>query len=867
MIRAGADFSQMKTEMSKATGAVQEFQSKMGGILKKVAIGFGALKIGEGLVSATKDAILVEASMQTLSRTLGANAGEFMTWANSTAAAFNISKSAAIRYGATYSNLVSGFSSGTKEAEQRTVDLLKAAAVVASGTGRGIDDVLERIRSGLLGNTEAIEDLGINVNVAMLQSTDAFKRFANGKSWDKLDFQTQQTIRYFGIMEQAATKFGAELNNNTGTKLGAFQTSLANIKLALGQAFLPILNVVLPLLTTMSNAILGVVKTISAFMSALFGYSDVQKKTTQTNNQAAAVAGLGDAYKDAGAAAAKASKGVASFDEVHNLSKDSGAGGAGAGAGAGAGGGVPGGPNSPVSALEPISKKVQEFANKIRQAFKDMADDPNVKKFAETLDGLKDSFKGLGDAIDDFFSSPNVQKFLDWMGDKLWESFWNARASDSLLIQGWTDQLTGVLDVMTGLVNLDWGKVKEGLGEIWAGIKEVWDGTLTMLGIDSEGFWETLFHVDDFKQIWENTKTEFATVKKFVSEFIADLSSAEFWSNLGVRFGEVWTDIKNATAPAWKPVAEAIQTAWKGITGSTWWADMKTVWSGIWEGLRGMIGEAWTLISTAISDAWNYVVTGDWWDDIVESLGLAWTAVKDAVAPAWVPVSDAIKLAWSSITSGSWWKDVTSSVGTVWTNIKNGVGEKWDLIKEAVSGKWKELSEIDLSSVKDAVAGVWTGIKNEAKTMWDGIINVVKGAFGGLITSINSFFDKIGSISIAIPSIDIPGIGKIGGGTIGLPKLPHIPALKNGGITNGKMLAQIGDNVGGREVVSPLDDLVDIVTSAVGTAVMAANQFNGGGGKQPDIVIQVEGTTLARVIAPYSAKEGTRVGGTMITTK
>ena len=31
------------------------------------------------------------------------------------------------------------------------------------------------MRSGLLGNTEAIEDLGVNVNVALLETTEAFE--------------------------------------------------------------------------------------------------------------------------------------------------------------------------------------------------------------------------------------------------------------------------------------------------------------------------------------------------------------------------------------------------------------------------------------------------------------------------------------------------------------------------------------------------------------------------------------------------------------------------------------------------------------------------------------------------------------------
>ena len=54
------------------------------------------------------------------------------------------------------------------------------------------------------------------------------------------------------------------------------------------------------------------------------------------------------------------------------------------------------------------------------------------------------------------------------------------------------------------------------------------------------------------------------------------------------------------------------------------------------------------------------------------------------------------------------------------------------------------------------------------------------------------------------------------------------------------MLAMIGDNPGGREVVSPLDDLTDMIASAVGTAMMAAMQFAGNGNENGDLVLKLD---------------------------
>jgi hypothetical protein len=72
----------------------------------------------------------------------------------------------------------------------------------------------------------------------------------------------------------------------------------------------------------------------------------------------------------------------------------------------------------------------------------------------------------------------------------------------------------------------------------------------------------------------------------------------------------------------------------------------------------------------------------------------------------------------------------------------------------------------------------------------------------------------------------------------------------------------------GPEAVVPLENtgFVDAIASAVGTAVLSAIQFNADNKQQGDIVIQIDGTTLARVLNPYSQKEISRIGPAMITT-
>ncbi|HDR3342044.1 TPA: hypothetical protein QCN85_005900, partial [Bacillus anthracis] len=167
----------------------------------------------------TQMALKVTASVNQIKRQMGESSQTFLKWIENNANAMNMSISDATQYASVYSNLFSGFIKDSGKLSAYTGKMLQTSAVIAEGTGRSITDVMERIRSGLLGNTEAIEDLGINVNVSMIESTNAFKRFANGQSWQQLDYNTQQQIRLMAILEQATAKYGNTLSNSVNSRV------------------------------------------------------------------------------------------------------------------------------------------------------------------------------------------------------------------------------------------------------------------------------------------------------------------------------------------------------------------------------------------------------------------------------------------------------------------------------------------------------------------------------------------------------------------------------------------------------------------------------------------------------------------------
>lgn len=645
MIRAGADFSSMRKEMSKANKNLSDFKSGVSRTMKGIGVALATLGIGAAIRGAAKEAMGFEASMGQIQRTMGGNAQAFTKWASSGAKAFNLSKAEAIKFGAVYSNLVSGFAKDTATTTKYTEDLLKSSGVIASATGRDITDVMDRIRSGMLGSTEAIEDLGINVNIAMIESTDAFKKFAGGKSWAKLNFQTQQQIRLFAILEQSTKKYGTALADNTTTAQGRFLLQLKDARLALGQAFLPIYNVVLPALTRMATALANVMNLVAQFSQALFGKPKEQVKATTA--QATAVEGLGDAYTSAGKAAQKS---VAGFDQLNLIGGTDGAGAAGDAGTAGAGlvDVIPTDEIGPDT--ESVSAKIKKMAADMRAAFKDMVSisGESKLKLKDSLDGLKESFKGLSEAIKDLsdtiMSSPVIKKFFeDFKNEK---SIQLAAGIDAVsgAMRAWGGTFTFIDGVLSG----DFSKMKEGAAENIRGTWQAIKGVFTLMFPDLSkkiGEWKDGV-IKKWGELKTGTSTKFSEIKTTISGKWTEIKNIDWGAVKDILVGK-WSTLKTDTGTKFSELKTMLSTKWAEIKALDW-ATVKNTINTKWDELKTSTGAKFTELKKVISDKWKMITDLDFTGVKTGIVGI-WNGLKTETSTIWTGIKGVIKSSINSI--------------------------------------------------------------------------------------------------------------------------------------------------------------------------------------------------------------------------
>jgi hypothetical protein len=170
----------------------------------------------------------------------------------------------------------------------------------------------------------------------------------------------------------------------------------------------------------------------------------------------------------------------------------------------------------------------------------------------------------------------------------------------------------------------------------------------------------------------------------------------------------------------------------------------------------------------------------------------------------------------------------------------NSVGQN---LRAFGSGFLRAAAETARGFVNNMVSGfstVWNNFKNLMSSLGERVSGWFRENKSMVIKTTIAAGIIIGGAALALTAPQaIPYVAK------GLAGLAAIPALAKGGITNGPTLALVGDNPGGREVVSPLDDLLGMIEKTVNKAI----RNNATTSDRPiEVNLIVDGNKLGRVV-------------------
>lgn len=188
--------------------------------------------------------------------------------------------------------------------------------------------------------------------------------------------------------------------------------------------------------------------------------------------------------------------------------------------------------------------------------------------------------------------------------------------------------------------------------------------------------------------------------------------------------------------------------------------------AGIW-----LLVTNWDTVVAWITEVWSGFMS--WISDVIDGFVSWWNGV-------WTGISNFFQEAWNNLISVVRWLWENSFIGWL-TNTLIFFVQNWESI-------WAQVGKI--------FGDVWNGLVGIVKSIWNSILGWIEGGVNGAIRLINGMIDGVNAVGGAF-GIELSYIPTV-----------SLPRLANGGVTTGPMVAVIGDNPGGREVVQPLDSAI-----------------------------------------------------------
>lgn len=368
-------------------------------------------------------------------------------------------------------------------------------------------------------------------------------------------------------------------------------------------------------------------------------------------------------------------------------------------------------------------------------------------------------------------------------------------------------------------------------------------------------------------------------IRGFITGFFSSVSSLfKGKNNFGSSFSEMFQSAKSLVMPIFSDIVSGVKN---GIS------QLRTFWNQNGKQITQGVKDALKLVADTFKNV------------VVPAAKLLWDTIKIVGVPLFNGFMSVLKFFTADM------KSTTLVLGAVATSIAafkiiNGIitlYKNWQIITKAMT-----IAQAALDVVLDAnpigafalaigavvAAGIYMWQNwDTVSTKMSGFLNAIERAAAsmtnGVIGHINDlikFIDKIPGVSIPlIPKVSwgsSPADSLKGGTAVGMSStgtrstLAHFATGTNfapGGISLvGENGPELVDLPRGSKVHTnyQTNNLPDAIASAVGTAVVQAMQFNKQSSSPTgDLVFQVDGRTLARIMKPYNDLEQKRVGTKM----
>ena len=262
--RATKDLGDKATSAHGPLGGLSKAMGDIGKIAAGFVIGAGLMKLPglfSGMISSASD---VNESLSKVQVVFGDSSKAIEDFAKSASTNLGMTRGAALEAAGTFGNLFVAMGLGAPAAADMSKNVLTLATDLGSFNNLGTDEVLEKLRAGLVGEAEPLRSLGVNMNAAAVEAKGLAMKLpmVNGELTEASKIQA----RYAIIMDQTKTAQGDFARTS-----GGLANQMKILKAEVSDASAQIGTALLPMVVAVANKFTEVLPTLIEFGSTIGG--------------------------------------------------------------------------------------------------------------------------------------------------------------------------------------------------------------------------------------------------------------------------------------------------------------------------------------------------------------------------------------------------------------------------------------------------------------------------------------------------------------------------------------------------------------------------------------------------------------------
>lgn len=243
--------------------------AKIGGGLKSLVALAGGLALVRGLYGMVTAASDVDESLNVLTQTFGDQTDAVRAWASEQGEVMGRSRYSLEKYAGALGAVLAPTLGNKKAAAEMSKSVAALSVDLASFFNQEDEETLGRLRSGLLGSTEAVDQLGINLRVESVEAFNAARGIT--KKWKAMTEAEKVESRYAKIMADTIDKQGdaARTANGFANSTKRLKENAYDLAVTVGQQLLGPATALVQWGSNMSQSFMDLVKNSELLSGAM----------------------------------------------------------------------------------------------------------------------------------------------------------------------------------------------------------------------------------------------------------------------------------------------------------------------------------------------------------------------------------------------------------------------------------------------------------------------------------------------------------------------------------------------------------------------------------------------------------------------